>query len=129
MNAPVITALYAALLALLVFGLTMNVVRLRRRYQVGLGDGGHQPLACALRAHGNATETIPLVLILLALVELLGASPTALHAYGALLLIARIAHAIGLSGTPGMSFGRFYGTLATWLVLLGLVAHLLIRAL
>jgi uncharacterized membrane protein YecN with MAPEG domain len=128
MNPPVLTGLYAALCALIVLGLTMNVVRLRRRFQVGIGDGGQQQLACACRAHANATETIPLLLLMLALVEINGASALAIHAYGGLLVLARAAHAFGLSGTPGVSFGRFYGTLATWLVALGLATQLIIGA-
>ncbi len=128
MNAPILSSVYAALAALLVFVLVMNVVRQRRKFKVGLGDGGHQPLACACRAHANAVETLPLALLLLALVEINGASSLAIHACGATLLIARIAHAVGLSGSSGVSFGRFYGTLATWLVILALAVQLVLAA-
>lgn len=127
MNAPVLSGLYAGLCALVMLALSMNVIRLRRRHQVGLGDGGHQDLACACRAQANAVEYVPLALILLALLELNGGSATAIHAYGGLLVLARIGHGVGLSRSPGRSFGRFYGTLATWMVILGLAAQLILR--
>lgn len=128
MNPPVISGLYAALSALIVLALAVNVIRLRQKHKVGIGDGGHQDLSRACRAHANATEYVPLALILLALVELNGGSATAVHAYGGLLVLARVGHGFGLSRSPGKSSGRFYGTLATWLVILGLATQLVLRA-
>ncbi|MDQ0011347.1 putative membrane protein YecN with MAPEG domain [Luteibacter jiangsuensis] len=112
-----ITGLYAALLALLILGLAARVMWLRRRTRIGLGDGGDRAVACAVRSHGNATEYVPLALILLLVLELNQTLPVLLHAFGIVLLLARIAHAIGLSGTPGYSAGRATGAAITLLVI------------
>lgn len=128
MNVPVVSGLYAALYALLILALAINVIRLRRRYGVGIGDGGHEPLARACRAHANAVENIPMIALLLVLFELGGGPAVLVHAFGATLLLARIWHAYGLNRRSGVSAGRFHGTLATWLVILGLVGALILRA-
>jgi len=117
-----IAAIYASLAALLLLGLSIRVIRLRREYRVGVGSGGQQALSLAIRAQANFTEYAPLILLLLALAESLGAPAWLLHAAGILLLASRVVHAIGLSGSPGRSPGRFYGTLLSFLLLLGLAA-------
>jgi uncharacterized membrane protein YecN with MAPEG domain len=38
--------------------------------------------------------------------------------FGIVLIVARVLHAIGLSVTGGVSFGRFVGTGVTWTVML-----------
>jgi len=132
-----ITGLYAALLALLVVGLAVRVMLLRRRNSVGLGDGGNRSLACAVRAHGNATEYVPLALVLLLVLELNQTLPALLHVFGIGLLLARVIHALGLSNTPGASTGRSVGAGLTLLVIVAmalmlawqfLVIHLIVPA-
>lgn len=112
-----ITGLYAALLALLVVGLSIRVMLLRRRTRIGLGDGGDRAIACAVRAHGNITEYVPLALILLLVLELNQTLPLLLHGFGIVLIVARILHALGLSKTPGYSAGRAVGAGLTLLVI------------
>lgn len=126
---PVIAPIYVALSALLVLALAFRVISLRRSRKIGLGDGGDTAMACAIRAHANALENLPLALLLLVLFEMGGASALAVHAYGGTLLVARVWHCVGLSGSPGISAGRLYGTVLTWLVLVGLSVQLLLRAL
>jgi len=121
-----ITALYASLLALLVILLALVAVKLRRSLRVGLGDGGNRDLQRAIRAHGNATEYIPLFLILLAAYELNHGSATALHLFGAVFFVSRVLHAWGLYSSGGTSPGRFAGTAGTLVALMALaVANLL----
>ncbi|MDF4002578.1 MAPEG family protein [Luteibacter sp. PPL201] len=120
-----ITGLYAALLALLILGLAVRVILLRRRHQIGLGDGGHRDAACAIRTHGNAVEYVPIALILLLVLELNQTLPLLLHVFGITLLIARLAHAMGLSSSPGYSAGRAAGAALT-LVVIAAMALLLI---
>jgi hypothetical protein len=36
-----------------------------------------------------------------------------------------VLHAVGLSGSAGVSFGRFWGTLGTWILLLVLAGQLI----
>lgn len=114
-----ITLSYASLLVLGHLALSLRVVSLRRGHRIGIGDGGVPELARAIRAQANSAEYVPLALILLALLEASGRIPPAvLHAWGAILVLARAAHGIGLSRASGLSPGRFWGTLLTFLTLL-----------
>ena len=116
-----IAGLYAGLCALLLLALSWQVVSLRQRHGVGIGSGGHEELERAIRVHANFIEYTPIALILLVLAELQGAGAWLLHGTGLLLVVGRSLHAIGLRRSPGRTFGRFYGTLATWLALLLLI--------
>lgn len=120
-----ITGLYAALCALLILMLSFRIVSLRRRLRVGLGDGGDAGLARAIRAQANAIEYIPVMLVMLLIAENNGAGVVFVHACGIVLVLARLLHALGLSGSAGTSLGRFWGTLGTWLLLLVLAGQLL----
>jgi uncharacterized membrane protein YecN with MAPEG domain len=91
-----ITALYAGLLALLAIALTFPIGPLRLRTGTSILDGGNMELATRIRRHANFTEHVPLALILLAVLELNGASAGLLHGLGIALLLGRIAHPIGL---------------------------------
>lgn len=112
-NALEVTPAFAVLLALLVTGLALRVVMLRRRYKVGIGSGEHRDLAKAIRAHANAMETIPFALVLMLIAELAGANQTLLLAGGSALVVGRCLHAFGLSSHAGYSFGRFFGMVMT----------------
>ena len=59
-----ITALYASLAALLIVKLSLSIIALRRKHQVRLGDGGVEELQTAIRIQANATEYIPITLLL-----------------------------------------------------------------
>ena len=121
-----ITAVYASLLAVLVVTLVLVVVKLRREFKVGIGDGGNRDLARAIRVHGNAIESIPLFLLLLAVYELNGGHANLLHFFGAIFFFARIAHASGMLASAGASRGRVFGTVGTNGCLLGLaIANLM----
>ena len=88
---------YAALLAGLYIFLSLRVIGMRVKGQVGLGDAGNPKLQRAIRAHGNFAEYVPLALILLAFVEMQQASPLLLHGLSLALLIGRALHAYGVS--------------------------------
>ena len=128
MSAP-ITAIYAALAGLMLLALAGLVVKARWRYKTGLGTGSEPGMERAVRVHANFVEYVPLTLLLLLLAEVNGVAAWALHAAGAVLLLSRLLHAWGLSQTSGRSFGRFYGTLGTWLTLLGLAVAVLLGSL
>ena len=119
---PLITALYAALIVLLLLGLAIPISRLRRSRRVGLGDGGDIELTRAIRAHANLVEWGLPALMLLLIAELTRAPVWLLHASGIALVAGRVLHAAGLSRHGGTSFGRFTGTLVTWVVLVVLAA-------
>lgn len=124
-----ITALYTALLALWVVVLILRVVLKRWRYRVGEGAGEHRDLAKAIRVHANATETLPIALLLMYGYELGGGNATLLHACGILLIIGRLAHAYGLGRSFGYSIGRFGGTTTVFAVVLLLAPLIIIRSL
>jgi len=111
---------YAALLGLVLMALSINVVRLRRRHQVGVGTGEVRDLELAVRAHANFCEYVPLGLLLLVLLEATAALPVAvLHVLGVMLVIGRVLHGFfGLNRSSGATPGRFVGTLLTWLMIL-----------
>jgi uncharacterized membrane protein YecN with MAPEG domain len=92
----VVTAVYTALLALLVVWLSLHVIKLRRAKKIRLGDGGDAELQGAIRAQANATEYIPLSIILLFLLEMSGGHVALLHAGGIAIITGRVLHARGL---------------------------------
>ena len=111
---PTVTLLVAAALALLNLWLAIRIVRLRYAKRLSLGHGGNELVEQRVRAHGNLTEYAPTALILMALIEMHGASPTAL---GALLVIGRLLHPFGLERPPPNAF-RAIGMMLTWGVIL-----------
>lgn len=115
---PRISLFIAALHTLLYLALAVRVVLQRRTKRIGVGSGGDAALALRVRVHANFGEYVPLALVLLALLELCGASSPLVWTCGLGLLIARVLHAVGLGGSAGYSFGRFAGTLLTFVLLL-----------
>lgn len=113
-----ITGLYASLLALVFFVLTIGVVKQRRANAVSLGDGTVDELQKAIRAHGNFIEYVPICLILLAIAELNTNLVALLHVAGAVLLAGRLLHAYGIVKSSGASKPRIFGMLCTFLVML-----------
>lgn len=122
-----ITLLYGGLLALVFLALSARVVQGRGTGGVSLGDGGQPELLRRIRGHANFAEYVPLQLLLLGLLELSAALPAwSLHALGAALLLSRLLHGYAMSFTEKWMFGRFYGTLIGFILLLvlGLLAVL-----
>ncbi len=119
------TGLYAALAALLVVALSIRVVWLRNAVRVGIGTGGNERLARAIRAHANAVEYLPIALLLLLILDLDQTQPWLLHGFGIVLIVARVLHAIGLSNHAGHSFGRAAGIALTLLVIVAMALLLL----
>ena len=114
-----IAALYAGLNALVLLTLAFLVVRQRGKTGLGIGDGPAEgPLHRAIRAHGNAVENVPVILVLLVILELSGAGVILLHGVGAGLLLGRVLHGFGLSRSGGTSIPRLVGTMLTWTVLI-----------
>ena len=91
-----ITALYASLCALLIVKLSLGVIAQRRKHKVRLGDGGIEELQAAIRTQGNATEYIPITLLLILLLEMMNVTYWLIHLAGITLLIGRIIHASAL---------------------------------
>ena len=127
MNAIPITAVFTALLAMMLVGLSIRVTVLRSQKKISFFDGGDPELGRALRAQGNFIEYVPMALLLMALMEGMGARHWVVYTFGAVLLVARFAQAWGLYS--GIFPARVAGTGTTWFLLvagalavLGLVA-------
>jgi uncharacterized membrane protein YecN with MAPEG domain len=120
-----ITGLYAALLALLMMGLAVRVMLLRNRHRIGVGDGGSTAMNLGIRAHANAIEYVPMALILLLVLELNQTRPVLLHAFGIMLVVGRVLHALGLSRSAGSSPGRLVGIALTLLAIIVMAVLLL----
>lgn len=114
-----VTLTVAALAGLGNLALATRIVQLRFARQVLFGDGGDARLTARTRSHANFAEYAPFVLILMALIEAGGGRASALAAAGAIFVIGRIVHAIGMEKATANPW-RAAGALATWIVLLGL---------
>jgi uncharacterized protein len=116
MTPPVITALYAGVLALILVGLAMRVIRIRRGKRIAIGDGNDDNLARRIRAHANFTEYVPIALVMMLLVELSGYPAWIVHGLGLALVVGRLFHAWSL---PAQSLvGRTVGMVLTFAVLI-----------
>ena len=87
------SVIYATFCAFIIVWLSLNVIRIRRRERVSIGDGGNEQLRVSMAAQFNATEYIPITLLLLFALEFNGASLAIVHAFGIALVAGRIIHA------------------------------------
>ena len=113
MNILSITPIYIAILGILFVPFTMRVGLYRVKNKIDLGDGNDDALFKLNRGQGNFVETVPLAVVLLLLMELLGAGTTWLHALGALLVGGRFLHYVGITEV-GPAIGRPIGMFATF---------------
>ena len=118
MTLPV-TAFVAAICGIMLLITGIDTVRQRIRAKAPFGDHDDQKLISASRSHGNLAEHAPIVILLLAFLEMSRANHTALMAIGAVFLASRVAHIIGLyapmSTEPPLP--RSIGVIVTWLTL------------
>jgi len=128
MHVP-ITALYAAIQAVISIALVFGVGPMRGKLGISMGDGGNPDLLLAMRKHGNWAEHVPFALFLLALLELNGGGANLLHGLGAGLVVARIAHPLGLKKDTVSHPLRLVGAAGTILVTLITAGALLLKAL
>ena len=130
MKAPLITAAYVAVLALLYAALSLQVVRLRRRNRVGFGDGGHAALRCAIRAHAHFAEYVPIIVLMAAMLEMSGLAAARIHILMGTLLVARLLHPLGMYAKPGslqFTIGRVGGMVVTTFVMISCALLILSR--
>jgi hypothetical protein len=126
-----IAAIYGAINVLLLVVLIFRVVAARRANRVVLGDGGKPALLRAIRAHGNAAETMPVAIgALLFLVYLDSVPMWVVHLLGAAFTVGRLAHAYGVSTYAGVGPGpgRMIGMTLTVTSLVGFAVAMLLGA-
>lgn len=114
-----ITLVIAAAAGLINLWLAIRASMVRVKGKVLFGDGGNPRMLQRMRAHANFTEYAPAILILMALIEFARGSSLWLWAAGAVFIVVRLAHVIGMDRSDSNPF-RMVGALGTWVVLLGL---------
>lgn len=114
------TTLCLAAAALVInFWLSMRCGKVRMANKIDVGDGGNDLMIRRMRAHANFIEQTPLILIGIGLVELAGKGGAWLAPAGAVFMIGRVCHAIGMDGN--FKAGRPIGMLSGMLLSLALV--------
>lgn len=101
MHVPTITANYLAILALIYAALALQVIWLRRSNQAAFNDGGNEGLRSAIRAHGNFVEYVPIITLMVAFLEMSGASALRIHLLMGALVLSRLLHPLGMYAAPG----------------------------
>ena len=120
-----VTAYTAAAMALILVALSLPISLRRQKTKISLGHGEDKLLHTQIRAHGNFTEYAAFGLLMLALVELVGAPLWMLCTVATALVAGRVVHAIGMffSSIPlrgvGMIATYFSALMAAW----GLLVH------
>jgi len=117
-------ALYVGLNLLLTLVLAINVVR--HRFKGESGD----PVALekAVRAHGNNTEYVPIILVGLCVTAMMGTSAQTISILGGTLFVARVFHAYGIQQSKVPNIFGMVGNIVTWLVMLCIGAKLILAA-
>jgi uncharacterized membrane protein YecN with MAPEG domain len=115
-----LTALYGAILALIIVALGINVTMHRVKLKVSLGDGGNPQMLRMIRLHGNAVEYIPLALVLMLAYELNGGWHAALHIIGIALVAGRLIQTAAMWSTEIAGPGRGIGQTLTWVSIVAL---------
>jgi len=92
-----ITALYAGILAIYAIWLSSRAGLMRGKVGISILHGDNMELAEKMRRHQNFVEYVPIALILIGVLEINGSNSIFLHGLGIALVIARVAHAKGLS--------------------------------
>ena len=122
---PMITPIYAGLIALIFVALSVQVIRARRHHRVSLGDNENPDLLRRVRGQANCAEYAPIGLLLLLMLELQSGASVLIHAVGLMLLAGRALHGFALSGTQQWILGRQWGMLLTFVALIiGAVANI-----
>ena len=113
-----ITALYAGILMIFALALSFRAGGFRGKtgISVMLGEPANMDLAERVRVHQNFLEYVPMAIILMGIIELNAGNATFLHVFGVVLIIARIAHAIGLKHDNMRHPGRAIGAGGTALI-------------
>lgn len=120
-----ITLTIAAAAALINMWLMIRCGQARTSEKVSIGDGGNEFLIRRMRAHANFIESAPIVLVLIAALELTSGTSNWLWIVGIAFIIGRLLHALGMDG-GALGKGRTVGTILSMLTLLGLAVMALV---
>ncbi len=93
---PIVAPIYAGLLAVMYFWLSLRVSLIRMKGPAP-DEAAATRLRRAVRAHGNASEYIPLGVIMLILLDVQGAPFWLVHVFGVMLVAGRVGHFISFN--------------------------------
>lgn len=115
-----ITLIYASIFALFALVLSFRAGSFRGKTGVSVlfGEPANMELAQKVRVHQNFLEYVPILLIAFGMIELNGGNSMFLYIVGDLLIVSRIAHAIGLRHDNMSHIGRLIGAGGTALLTL-----------
>jgi uncharacterized protein len=122
-----ITLTISAAAALINLWLMIRCGQARTSLKVSIGDGGNDFLVRRMRAHSNFIESAPIVLILIAALEMTSGTSNWLWAIGIAFIVGRLAHPFGMDG-GALEKARMAGTLLTFLTLIVLAVMALLAA-
>jgi uncharacterized protein len=120
-----VTLTAVGLAALINMWIGIRVGQVRTKEKVLMGDGGNEKVIARMRAHANFVEYTPIVVLLIAAIEL-ARGPGAGNWLWYVMLIymaGRVAHAFGMDG---FMKGRMAGTIITMVTMLGLGIYALL---
>jgi uncharacterized protein len=125
-----VTALVAAVSAIMLLITAIDTVRQRMRLGAAFGDKGDAKLISASRSHANLAEHAPIVILMMGILELAQVSPLGLKAVAGLFLAARAAHIVGLYAPVDTKppLPRSFGVIGTWLTMLVLAGWCMLLA-
>ena len=113
-----LTLFYASSLTILALVLSFLTGRQRFKTETNLGLGDDFGMLQITRAHGNLIENALFFLILMFVLETVAeVSSVSLMVLGDIFLLARIAHAYGITRPEAKSIFRMLGTLGSIIVL------------
>lgn len=113
-----ITSIYAALAGLILFFLSIRVIKLRREKRIAIAWNDDIEFKRAMRVHANFTEYVPLSLVLLFFLESQTSNTIWVHVLGCLLILGRVIHAYGVSQVKENFLFRQIGMVLTFTVLI-----------
>ncbi len=130
-----ITSIIAASLAVIMFALTsmVSIGRINLGKAEGnsakypIHDGNNENLKRRISAFSNFTEYAPMCLVMIALIEINGATSTLIWSLGLAFVAGRILHVIGMLTNPHFPLPRIIGMFATYAALLVPAAWLVIN--
>ena len=122
------TLCLAAAAAIINIWLSQRIGQLRHRHKISIGTGGNEMIERRMRAQLNFAENVPLVLILIAIIEMTGKAGLWLAPAGAVFMLGRVLHGLGMDGDK-FGLGRMVGTLTTMLAQVGLAVVAVLIAL
>lgn len=125
-----VTAFVTSVCAIMLLITAIDTVRQRMRLGAAFGDKGDAKLISASRSHANLAEHAPIVILMLAVLELAQVSPLGLKAVAGLFLAARALHIVGLYAPADTKppLPRSLGVIGTWLTMLVLAGWCLMLA-